>query len=291
MSERLQIAIAAVPNSGKTTLFNRLTGTHQTVGNWAGVTVEKKSGHFMLDQFEVELVDLPGAYSLNPGSAEERVLVDYLNDSPPDLLINVADAGNLYRALGLTLQLAATGIPMVLAVNMMDEARARGFKIDFEALSEHLGMAVVPLVARTAEGVTDLKKAILDTVSAKFPAHPPHLARPALLEKAIQDLADEIERVGIGGRFSPSLVAEQLLEGGDSASIILQRHPQLVPLQGVSGEQREKLEGRAANPWRPCVPSADSIPRAAWSMRWSAAMTVEIPPARGASTIGCYIPG
>lgn len=248
LSEPLRIAIAAVPNSGKTTLFNRLTGTHQTVGNWAGVTVEKKSGRFQLDQYEVELIDLPGAYSLNPGSAEEQVLADFINEAPPELVINVADAGNLYRALGLTLQLAATRIPMVLAVNMMDEARARGLSIDFAALSDHLGMAVVPMVARTAEGVTDLKKAILDTVSGRFPSHPPHLARPALLEEAITDLAGEIEQCGLDDRVIPSLAAEQLLEGGDAAGYLRDRHPQLARLDDSTRERRDRVEKACGQP-------------------------------------------
>ena len=117
------IALCAAPNTGKTTLFNRLTGANQHVGNWPGVTVTKKTGRFRLDGYDVELVDLPGSYSLFPTSLEERVTRDFLLNTPPDAVINVVDAGNLYRGLGLTLQLAMSGLPMVVAVNMMDEAQ------------------------------------------------------------------------------------------------------------------------------------------------------------------------
>jgi len=146
------VAITAIPNCGKTTLFNRLTGANQTVGNWPGVSMEKKVGWLRLDGFHVQLVDLPGAYSITPSSLEEEIVRDYFLDSPPHLILNLVEAGNLYRGLGMTLQLCMSGIPMVLAVNMMDEARRRGIQINFEALSKYLGIPVVPLVARTGEG-------------------------------------------------------------------------------------------------------------------------------------------
>ena len=146
------VAICAAPNTGKTTLFNRLTGANQTVGNWPGVTVAKKSGNFQLDTHRILLEDLPGAYSLTATTLEERVTRDYLLNSPPDAIINVVDGGNLYRGLGLTLQLAMSGLPMVVVVNMMDEVRAKNIDIDFNAFSEHLGIPVMPMVARTGEG-------------------------------------------------------------------------------------------------------------------------------------------
>ena len=132
------VALSAIPNTGKTTLFNRLTGASQTVGNWPGVTVRKRTGRFRLDGYDVSLVDLPGAYSITPTMEEERIVLDFLLRTPPDVVLNILDARNLYRGLGLTLQLARSGLPTVVVVNMMDEARQAGISIDCRALSEHL---------------------------------------------------------------------------------------------------------------------------------------------------------
>jgi ferrous iron transport protein B len=247
----LAIAIAAIPNTGKTTLFNRLTGANQTVGNWAGVTVEKKVGRFRLDEYEVELTDLPGAYSITPSSIEERVVRDYLLGTPPDLLLNVVDVGNLYRGLGLTLQLAMTGIPMVLAVNMMDEARRKGLEVDVEALSEHLGIPAVPVVARTGEGISQLEQAMVDTVKGRRSPRPPHLSCPPVLEQAIADLARDIEararpdkhtKPGRGNGLGGQFVAMRLLEGGGSARRVIKSRPLLADLTANAGRARAHVE-------------------------------------------------
>ncbi len=238
----VRIALSAIPNTGKTTLFNRLTGTHQTVGNWPGVTVGQKVGRFELDEYEVELVDLPGAYSVTPTSVEEKVGRDYLLSSPPDLLLNVVDAGNLYRGLGLTLQLANTGVPLVLAVNMMDEARRQGLHIDTQAFSEHLGIAVVPIVARTGEGITELKQAMLETLKGKRRPHPPHLSLPPVLEQAIADLARQVEANARHLRLDESFVATRLLEGGSAAARIVTQQPVLAGLADQALIQRAQVE-------------------------------------------------
>ena len=152
-SNAVTVALSAIPNTGKTTLFNRLTGAHQSTGNWPGVSVERKVGHFTLGEHQVELVDLPGAYALAPVSEEERVVRRYFLESPPDLVLNILDARNLYRGLGLTLQMAMSGLPMLVAVNMMDEARAQGMELDLDVLAEHLGVPVVGISARSGEGI------------------------------------------------------------------------------------------------------------------------------------------
>jgi ferrous iron transport protein B len=236
------IAIGAIPNTGKTTLFNRLTGARQTTGNWAGVTVEKKQGRFQLDEYDVALVDLPGAYSLSPNTVEERIVREYLMGTAPDLLINVVDAGNLYRGLGLTLQLATIGLPMVLAVNMMDEARRRGLQLDIEALSEHLGIPVVPLVARTGEGVTELKLAVLETLKGTRLPHPPRISVPPVLEDAIADLVRQIEARHANGGLDASFLAIRLLEGGHAADSVVAREPELAALLERATCSREQIE-------------------------------------------------
>ena len=240
MSE-VTVAICAAPNTGKTTLFNRLTGANQTVGNWPGVTVAKKSGHFQLDTHQVLLEDLPGAYSLTATTLEERVTRDYLLNSPPAAIINVVDGGNLYRGLGLTLQLAMSGLPMVVVVNMMDEVRAKGIEIDFEAFSEHLGIPVLPLVARTGEGLTNLKHTLLSVLQHETIEHPPHISFPPVLEEAISDLARKVEHQLPSGS-DQTFIAIRLMEGGESATRVVDRFPILQPLLGEAVATRQHVE-------------------------------------------------
>ena len=235
------VALCAAPNTGKTTLFNRLTGANQTVGNWPGVTVTKKSGHFQLDTHEILLEDLPGAYSLTSTTLEERVTRDYLLNSPPDAIINVVDGGNLYRGLGLTLQLATSGLPMVVVVNMMDEVRAKGIEIDFDAFSEHLGIPVLPLIARSCEGLTNLKHTLLSVLKQDTVEHPPHISFPPILEEAISELARKVERQ-VPTDLDQNFIAIRLMEGGDSASRLVERHPALEPLASEAMETRLHVE-------------------------------------------------
>lgn len=148
-------ALIGNQNSGKTTLFNRLTGSKQKVGNFPGVTVSKKEA-LLKGYSEVSVVDLPGIYSLSPYSAEELVTRDYLLDSKPDLIINIIDTTNIERSLYLTLQLLELEIPMILALNMMDEIRARGSHVHLDALAEDLGVNVVPISANRGEGIAEL---------------------------------------------------------------------------------------------------------------------------------------
>lgn len=151
----MMLALAGNPNCGKTTLFNSLTGANQHVGNWPGVTVEQKRGT-LVQRPEVEVIDLPGLYSLNAYTPEEAVSRDYLLHQRPQALINIVDATVLERSLFLTLQLLEQGVPVVLALNMMDEVRARGDVIDVDRLSYELGVPVVPICARRGEGVDTL---------------------------------------------------------------------------------------------------------------------------------------
>ena len=203
-------ALAGNPNSGKTTLFNELTGSHYEVGNWAGVTVERKEGickyvyhnhitHFDTHEHETEhkhdeahnhirIVDLPGIYSLSPNSAEEVITRDYILREKPDLILNIVDATNLERNLYLTTQLAEMGTPMIIALNMMDALEENGFSIDVDKLQEKLGIRIMPISASKGRGVQDLVTECLNVASQKqLPACP--LTYGATVEKAI----DEIE--------------------------------------------------------------------------------------------------
>ena len=158
----IKIALAGNPNSGKTTLFNALTGSNQYVGNWAGVTVEKKEGILKADG-DVVLTDLPGIYSLSPYTLEEVVARDYLIDENPDGILNIVDGTNLERNLYLTTQLMELGIPVVVAINMMDIVRKNGDKIDIACLSKNLGCPVVEISALKLTGIEDAAKMAIET--------------------------------------------------------------------------------------------------------------------------------
>ena len=151
-----RIALAGNPNSGKTTLFNQLTGTRQTTGNWPGVTVEKKEGVVKKSHGHLYVVDLPGIYSLSPYSMEEVIARNYIDEEKPDLVVDIVDATHLERNLYLTLQLKKLGRPLVIALNMMDEVAGQGDSIDIPLLSRLLGAPVVPISAKKGAGLEDL---------------------------------------------------------------------------------------------------------------------------------------
>ena len=160
MDPQLTIALAGNPNSGKTTAFNALTGSHQHVGNYPGITVEKKEGFIKMPSGRcVRFIDLPGTYSLTAYTQEETVARHVLAQERPDVVIDVLNAGALERNLYLTIQLLELGVPVVLALNMMDEAAKQGMTIDIERLSQRLGFPVMATVARTGEGLPELLKA------------------------------------------------------------------------------------------------------------------------------------
>lgn len=181
-------ALVGNPNCGKTTIFNRLTGARQRIGNWPGVTVEKKSGLYAVDGAAIEVIDLPGIYSLIQASTaaaiDERIASEFILSETAQVIVNIVDASNLERHLYLTLQLIEMGAPVMVALNMMDVARQRGLKIHLAKLSERLGCPVVALEANSGEGVAELKRAI-----ARFqPTHLKPLRYPAELEYALQKI-------------------------------------------------------------------------------------------------------
>lgn len=195
------IALVGSPNCGKTTLFNAVTGLHQHVGNWAGVTVERKEG----TQNGVKWVDLPGVYALSPYSAEEKVTIDYLSGGDYDEILQIVDATALARGLYLTHQLTQLSRPMTIALNMMDECRKRGITIDTEKLSARLGIRVLPMSARDGTGVPELLRALKD--GAKTPKSPPSAPYTAIIQRMKSALP--------AGNLPPEFRAWKALEGDE----------------------------------------------------------------------------
>lgn len=217
------VALAGNPNCGKTSLFNALTGARHHVGNWPGVTVEKRSGSVETPGGAFEVVDLPGTYSLAARSEDERVATAFLAEPEVDVIINVLDASNLERNLYLTTQLLELKKPMVFALNMTDDAEHQGMKIDLEALSELLGGPVIPTVGNRGEGIEALKTAILAAVQGGDPSLDPSLWPPRVaygddLEGEIRKLAEEIRRDERLVADLPSRwLALRLMEGAEDA--------------------------------------------------------------------------
>jgi ferrous iron transport protein B len=243
------IGIAGNPNCGKTTVFNALTGARQRVGNWPGVTVERKIGHYR-DGDLMEVIDLPGVYTLGslPGieSLDERIAQDAILQGEARVIVNVVDASNLERGLYLTAQLLEMRIPMVIAVNMMDLSRKQGITIDSAHLSEQLGCRVVPVVASRGEGIDELKTAIRETAAeCRPPAANIGYGQP--LEKAIAEITPVIARAAKSRAVEPRWLAAKLLEGDAVASTIASSTAdavlaRLVPaLEAEQGEDADIL--------------------------------------------------
>jgi ferrous iron transport protein B len=213
---KLNIALAGNQNCGKTTLFNQLTGSNQHVGNFPGVTVEKKVGSVKKHP-GFTVVDLPGIYSLSPYTAEEVVTRDFLVRERPDVIINILDATNIERNMYLTLQLMTLGMPMVLALNMMDEVRSNGGTVDIEALEEELGVYVVPIVANKGEGLEELLERVADAAQGMGPGKAGANRRidfcAGPVHKALHSISHLIEDNARAAGFEPRFAATKLVEG------------------------------------------------------------------------------
>ena len=211
----ITIALAGNPNAGKTTLFNTLTGARQHVGNYPGVTVEKKAGDYTFPTGEAAtIVDLPGTYSLTAYSVEEVVARDYLVQEKPDVVINITDASNLERNLYLSTQFLELGVPMVIALNMIDVAQDRGISLDAQKLSALLKVPVIPIIARSGKGTAELMAAALELARQKAPWNPLHISYGEDIDLALQTMAQRITAAGfMTESYAPRWLALKYLEG------------------------------------------------------------------------------
>lgn len=212
MSQNFTIAVAGNPNAGKTALFNALTGSNQVVGNWPGVTVEKKEGFFVLDGKQIRLVDIPGIYALLANSEDERVALDYLLSRDADLIINILDASNLERNLFLTTQLVEMQVPMVLAVNMMDLAYKRGIVLDLEKLSESFGVPVIPLTAVSDKSCSKFVRRLAEVLKQDSPI-PKSIVHSESIEQAISSVSELVVPLAKELNIPKRWVAIQYISG------------------------------------------------------------------------------
>jgi small GTP-binding protein len=214
VAKKITIALAGNPNSGKTTVFNNLTGSRQHVGNWPGVTVEKKEGSYHYQGYEVRVVDLPGVYSLSAYSPDEVVARNFILEGSPDVVVDVVDASNLERNLYLTVQLLELEARLVVALNMMDVAKSRGYEIDIDSLSRELGAPVVPMIAKKREGHQRLLQEIVAVFEQGETPAGVRLYYGSELEEHIKELEAIVARdEELSRRFPPRWLAIKLLEG------------------------------------------------------------------------------
>jgi ferrous iron transport protein B len=273
-TKTLTVALVGNPNAGKSTLFNALSGLRQRVGNYPGVTVEMKRGHCVVEDTKLELIDLPGTYSLSARSPDELVAVELLlgrrpEEPRPDVVLSIVDGTNLDRHLFLTSQLLDLGVPVVVAVNMIDAAEAQGIKIDCTKLSERLGVPVIPIQANRSIGVPDLMRAVL--AAAASPVSPRGPALPAAFEEEAGKLQTEV-----GPDVPPFLTRRLLLDVGGAIEqwqVGLHGGQLLDKLKAA----RERLAAAGQS-----VPGVEVRNRFAW-IRAAVAAAVVKPPVRPAS--------
>lgn len=238
---QMRIALAGNPNSGKTSIFNALTGSHQYVGNWPGVTVERKEGRFTFEGHEVHLVDLPGTYALDAYTIDERIARQYLTNENPDAVIAVVDASNLERNLYLVAQLLELGARVIVALNMMDVAESRGLDVDVDKLGKLLGVKVVPTVASKNVGVDQLRRVVHD-IHGDAPRSGLRIGYGDDIEAGLAKLVEAVRAVWPNRSDGARWWALKLLESDPGALAELESTPGRDALRPVLDRVRTWIE-------------------------------------------------
>lgn len=206
------VALAGNPNTGKSTVFNNLTGLKQHTGNWPGKTVTRAEGGFKWSGRTFKLVDLPGTYSLLSASVDEEIARDFLLFGQPDCTIVVIDASVLERNLNLTLQILEITDKVVVALNLVDEAKRKGIDVSHILLSKELGVPVIPTVARSGQGLSQLIQTVIDVIDGNIKTKPHRIAVGEKIQKSLEELVPEIKKI-FPDMPNPRWVAMRLLDG------------------------------------------------------------------------------
>lgn len=243
--KKLTIALAGNANVGKSVIFNYLTGLHQHIGNWPGKTVEKAEGTLHFKGYTINIIDLPGIYSLSTFSMEELVSREYIAVERPDLVINIVDASVLERNLFFTLQLMELETPMVIGLNQMDMARKKGIKIDHEKLQKVLGIPVIPTVATKGTGVYELLEKSLDAVE-KEGTNPHRIEYGKEIEVRIKKIAKMVEKISF--RYPARWVAIKLLEGDEQVEKEIRRvNPEILSTAKRLTKEIDEMHGHSCS--------------------------------------------
>jgi len=244
--KKLTIALAGNANVGKSVIFNHLTGLHQHIGNWPGKTVEKAEGTLHYKGYTIDIVDLPGIYSLSTFSLEELISREYIAVEKPDLVINVVDASILERNLFFSLQLIELEIPMILALNQIDIAKSNGIEIDCEKLEKILGVPVVPTVAIKGIGVSDLLEKVIETVEKNRKTNPSKIRYGEEVEEKIRKIVGRIEKFQY--KYPPRYTSIKLLEGDEEIQRdVMEIDPEIISTSQRLAGEIERIHGHSCS--------------------------------------------
>ncbi len=242
--KNINVALIGNPNCGKTSLFNFVSGAHERVGNYSGVTVDAKEGYFDYNGYHITIVDLPGTYSLSAYSPEELYVRRYLKDEIPDVILNMIVASNLERNLYLTTELIDMDRSMVVGLNMYDELQKSGAKLDYDALGKMIGVPFVPTITKTGEGINELLDTIIEVYEDRHETvRHVHVKLGSEIESAIKEIKDNIKACSHPvQQFSPRYLAIKLLEGDKEVEKMLQQQPEFTQWKAIRDKWVKHIE-------------------------------------------------